>query len=124
MDNSECPVAVAATLIADPYVLLIIRDLAAGPCRFSQLSQSVDVNPRTLTARLRRMERDGLIARAVFPEVPVRVEYCLTPKGLDLIPVVEAIRQYGERWLIPVQTDALEASADRSPVPGRTRERK
>lgn len=100
MDNRECPIAQAAELIADPYILLIVRDLAGGPRRFTELGQSVEVNPRTLTARLRRMEADGLIVRSVFPEVPVRVEYRLTDKGKDLLPVLEAIRAYGERWLI------------------------
>jgi DNA-binding HxlR family transcriptional regulator len=99
-DNEHCPVALTARLIGDPYILLILRDLAKGTLRFGSLSDSVSVNPRTLTARLRRMEHDGLVARHIYPEIPPRVEYTLTAKGQALLPVVEALRTYGEEWLV------------------------
>ncbi len=99
-DNAHCPVALTARLIGDPYILMILRDLANGTLRFGSLSDSVSVNPRTLTARLRRMEHDGLVQRHMFAEIPPRVEYTLTEKGQALLPVVAALRSYGEAWLV------------------------
>ncbi len=99
-DNEHCPVALTARLIGDPYILMIVRDLANGTLRFGSLSDSVSVNPRTLTARLRRMEQDGLIERHMFAEIPPRVEYTLTGKGRALLPVVDALRAYGDAWLV------------------------
>ncbi|MDA8198241.1 MAG: helix-turn-helix domain-containing protein [Thermaerobacter sp.] len=101
LHNEHCPVALTARLIGDPYILMIVRDLANGTLRFGSLSDSVSVNPRTLTARLRRMEQDGLVVRHMFAEIPPRVEYTLTDKGRALLPVVEALRAYGDAWLVP-----------------------
>jgi DNA-binding HxlR family transcriptional regulator len=102
-----CPVAETARLIGDEYVLLILRDLADGPRRFTSLGQSVEVNAKTLTERLRRMEQQGLVQRTMYPEIPPRVEYALTGKGAALLPVLEAMRAYGERWLAPRAREAV-----------------
>ena len=55
--------------------------------------------PRTLSLRLRALEEEGIVERQTFPEVPPRVEYALTGKGLDLLPIIEDMRAYGLRWL-------------------------
>lgn len=102
--NRECPVARTAALIGDTYILLILRDLADGPRRFGDLERSVDISPRTLTARLRQMEAEGLILRHIFAEIPPRVEYRLTAKGEALVPIVDALRRFGEQWLSPTST--------------------
>jgi len=101
VEEGFCPIAETARLIGDVYVLLILRDLGSGPRRFSTLGHSVDVNAKTLTDRLRRMELQGLIRRTMYAEIPPRVEYELTEKGAALLPVLEAMRAYGERWLAP-----------------------
>ncbi|MBE3589210.1 MAG: helix-turn-helix transcriptional regulator [Firmicutes bacterium] len=95
-----CPLARTAALIGDVYVLLILRDLAAGPQRFTSLARSVGVNPRTLSNRLRRMEREGLVARRHYAEIPPRVEYSLTDKGESLLPILHMMRLWGEQWLM------------------------
>ena len=100
-----CPVAETARLIGDEYVLLILRDLEQGPRRFTSLGHSVAVNAKTLTDRLRRMENQGLVQRRMYPEIPPRVEYELTPKGRALVPIVEAMRTYGDTWLAPGRQD-------------------
>jgi DNA-binding HxlR family transcriptional regulator len=100
-DGYLCPIARTAELIGDLYVLLILRDLAEGPRRFGSLGQSVGVNARTLSDRLRRMEGEGLVRRTAYPEIPPRVEYALTDKGRALIPILDLMRAYGERWLLP-----------------------
>lgn len=97
---AECPVLATARIVSGKWTLLVLRDLAAGPCRFTQLERSLSgISPRTLSQRLRVLEEEGVIAREVYPEAPPRVEYTLTPKGRDLAPIVEAMRLYGEQWL-------------------------
>jgi len=101
-----CPIARTAALIGDVYVLLILRDLADGPRRFGALEQSVGVNPRTLSDRLRRLEEEGIITRTYYAEIPPRVEYALTDKGKALLPIVEHMRRYGEQWLAGAESEA------------------
>ncbi len=68
--------------------------------RFNQLERSLHgISPKTLSERLRSLEVEGIIVRQTFAEVPPRVEYSLTEKGLDLIYVVESMRNFGKRWL-------------------------
>lgn len=97
-----CPVERVARLIADKWTLLIIRDLFQGPCRFGQLYTSMTgISTRTLSARLSALDEAGLIERRAYAEIPPRVEYSLTEKGRDLLPLLEAIRVYGEKWSEP-----------------------
>ncbi|WP_338056600.1 helix-turn-helix domain-containing protein [Salinibacterium metalliresistens] len=78
--------------VGDKWTLLVIRMLAAGPTRFTTLRRSVlGISQRMLTLTLRQLERDGLVSRAVFAEVPPRVEYALTPLGETLLPPVIAL---------------------------------
>ena len=79
----------------------MIRDLADGRARFCELERSLEgISPRTLSLRLRALEEEGVIERKTFPEVPPRVEYALTEKGLALVPLIEDMRVYGRRWLL------------------------
>ena len=97
---AECPVLATARIVSGKWTLLVLRDLAVGPCRFTALERSLcGISPRTLSQRLRVLEEEGVIARQVYPEAPPRVEYRLTPKGRDLAPIVDAMRLYGEQWL-------------------------
>ena len=96
---SVCPVANAARLLGDRWTLVILRELTDGPRRFSELEGGAEgISPRTLADRLRQMEAQGLIEREAFREIPPRVQYSLTPKGEATIPVIEALRTFGERW--------------------------
>ena len=100
MPNSDCPVCRTAGVVCGKWTLLIIRDLADGRSRFCELERSLEgISPRTLSLRLRALEEEGILERQTFPEVPPRVEYGLTEKGRALIPIVEAMRSYGETWL-------------------------
>ncbi|HZU13732.1 MAG TPA: helix-turn-helix domain-containing protein [Chloroflexota bacterium] len=95
-----CPIANAARMLGDRWTLVILRDLAARPRRFSELEAgSGGISPRTLADRLRQMEASGLITRESFREIPPRVQYALTPKGEATLPVIEALRSFGESWL-------------------------
>ena len=95
-----CPVARTTQIISGKWTLLIIRDLAQGTMRFSQIERSlVGISPKTLSDRLHNLERDGIIRRQTFAEVPPRVEYSLTEKGRSLAEVIEAMRVFGLQWL-------------------------
>jgi DNA-binding HxlR family transcriptional regulator len=100
MTENPCPVGCCAEIISGKWTLLLIRDLAEGSQRFCELERSLEgISPRTLSLRLRALEEEGILERQTFPEVPPRVEYGLTEKGRALIPIVEAMRAYGEEWL-------------------------
>ncbi|SRR5579884_47568 len=97
-----CPIAEAAKLLGDKWTLIILRNLADGARRFKELEQLGEgVSPSVLAARLRELEEQGIVTRTSYNEIPPRVEYRLAPKGRDALPVVEALRVYGERWLTP-----------------------
>jgi DNA-binding HxlR family transcriptional regulator len=100
MDEGVCPVAKTAQIISGKWTLLIIRDLATGAKRFTHLERSLrGISPKTLSERLDTLEREGIIRRVSFAEVPPRVEYTLTEKGRALIGVIDIMRDYGRRWL-------------------------
>jgi DNA-binding HxlR family transcriptional regulator len=78
--------------IGDKWSVYVIDALAAGTRRFSELRRDVDgVSQRMLTVTLRALERDGLITRQVYPVIPPRVDYALTPLGRSLLAIVEAL---------------------------------
>src|SRR4051812_43774187 len=95
-----CPVARTAQLIGNKWTPLIVRDLATGHRRFSELQRSLlGISPKTLSERLKRLEEAQVVERQCFAEVPPRVEYSLTEKGFALIPVIDQMREFGSRWL-------------------------
>src|SRR5919197_4964530 len=102
MAESPCPVSCCAEIVSVKWTLLVIRDLSEGARRFCELERSLEgISPRTLSLRLRALEDCGVVARRTYPEVPPRVEYGLTDKGRALVPLIEDMRRYGERWLLP-----------------------
>ncbi len=108
----RCPVSRTAGVISGKWTILLVRDLAEGRCRFCELERSLaGISPRTLSLRLRALEEEGIVERQTYAEVPPRVEYALTPKGLDLLPIIDVMRTYGLRW--------LGDEDDCSPVPNR-----
>jgi DNA-binding HxlR family transcriptional regulator len=95
-----CPIERTATLIGDRWTPLIVRDLATGCRRFSELQRSLGgISPKTLSDRLRRLEEAGVVTRSCFAEMPPRVEYRLTDKGFALLDVIESMREFGLSWL-------------------------
>jgi DNA-binding HxlR family transcriptional regulator len=98
--DPTCPVCRTADIVCGKWTLLLVRDLAEGRSRFCELERSLNgISPRTLSLRLRALEEEGIVERQTFAEVPPRVEYSLTAKGRALIPIIEGMRTYGERWL-------------------------
>jgi DNA-binding HxlR family transcriptional regulator len=99
--DETCPVCRTAEIVCGKWTLLLIRDLAAGRSRFCELERSLEgISPRTLSLRLRALEEEGIVERHTFSEVPPRVEYALTEKGAALLPIIDGMRVYGERWIV------------------------
>ena len=97
----SCPIARTADIIGDSTTLLIIRDLAKAPQRFTELqASSVGVSSRTLTKKLEALQKEGLISKCKYSEFPPRVEYSLTKKGKGLLSVIRAMEQYGIKHLV------------------------
>src|SRR5215210_445409 len=87
-------------MVAHKWALLVLKILQGGPTRFSALRRYLEgISPQVLTRTLRELERDGMITRQIFAEVPPRVEYSLTDLGHTLCPVIEALRSWAERYI-------------------------
>ncbi|MFY9265676.1 MAG: helix-turn-helix domain-containing protein [Solirubrobacterales bacterium] len=99
-DNTDCGVCATAEILCSKWTAIVIRDLAESSARFCELERSLGgISPRTLSLRLRELEKSDIVERKTFAEVPPRVEYALTKKGRALIPIINAMRDYGENWL-------------------------
>lgn len=91
-----CPVEVAVAVLGGSWKLTIVKHLLVRPHRFGELGRAVGpVTPRVLTRQLRDLEADGIVSRAVFAEVPPRVEYALTDLGETLRPAVTWLDEWG-----------------------------
>jgi len=92
----------AVELVGGRWTGAIIRALLAGKLRFGELSAAIPgMSDRMLSERLKELEAAGIVIRTVYPATPVRIEYHLTPKGLALAAVVEAISVWAYEWLVP-----------------------
>jgi DNA-binding HxlR family transcriptional regulator len=98
-EATSCAVAACAEIIGAKWTALLVHDLSEGPRRFSELERScVGISPRTLSERLRALEDEGIVERRSYPESPPRVEYELTDKGQALLPIIDAMREFGHDW--------------------------
>ena len=94
-----CPVATTVQLIGSKWKLLILRNLLQRSWRFNELRRDLEgISQKVLTDSLRAMEEDGIITRTVFPEVPPRVEYALSPLGESMRPILDAMEQWGTEY--------------------------
>jgi DNA-binding HxlR family transcriptional regulator len=91
-----CPIDNTFKIIGKKFTVHIIRNMAMqGQSRFNQMLDSIeDANPKTLSARLKEMEKAGLITRKVYDEVPIRIEYNLTKKGKDLQGILDQMAAF------------------------------
>jgi DNA-binding HxlR family transcriptional regulator len=104
MKNDSCDtqpgcLTAAAKILGDKWTPLLVRILASGPTRFCRLQDEAGgVNPRTLSARLVSLEQAGVITKKVYPQVPARVEYSLTQKGSDLLPILHDMAVWSDKY--------------------------
>lgn len=95
-----CSVAATVDVAGGKWKPLVVHYLMSGTKRFGELRRLIGtVTQRSLTLQLRELESDGIVTRAVFAEVPPRVEYSLTEFGRTLAPVLEAMKQWGDAYI-------------------------
>ena len=115
------PDARALDLVGDKWTLLIVRDLAAGPRRFVELQRVLPgISTEQLRSRLNRMVADGMLTRKRYREVPPRVDYALTDRARELMPVLGELARWGYEWAWspPRETESIDVGAFFRLVPG------
>ena len=95
-----CPINNTLNIIGKKFTLLLLRNMMLlKQTRFNQFMDSIEqINPKTLSLRLKEMEKDGLIKRKVYEETPVRIEYVLTEKAMALTPILEQMAIFSMRY--------------------------
>ena len=89
----------AFELLGKRWTGLIIRTLMSGKKRFSDIAEAIpSMSARMLTERFKELEKQGIIVRTVYPEIPVRIEYELTEKGHELKGSMDEIQKWAEKW--------------------------
>lgn len=97
--GSQCPIARTVDLIGDWWTPLVVREAFYGVRRFDEMQQALGIGRNVLTERLRRLVKEGLLTRSKYQDHPERFEYGLTEKGQDLLPVLAAMIEWGDKWL-------------------------
>ncbi len=98
-DTPACgSISASLKIIGDKWSGLLVRELMGAPRRFSELEQSLHIGPRTLSQRLDAMEQAGILIKKQYAEAPPRVEYSLTQKGEDLLPVLQSMAEWGAKY--------------------------
>ena len=103
MKLAECPVRTALDVIGGKWKPVILYHLMLGRKRYGELQKLIpEASQKVLTQQLRELEQDAIILRKVFPDLPSKVEYSMTPHGETLRPALEALCQWGEHRLTKV----------------------
>jgi DNA-binding HxlR family transcriptional regulator len=97
----DCSVAQCLEIIGEWWTMLIIRDVFLGARRFDEIQGRLGISRNVLTQRLDKLVDDGILRRVAYQDRPVRHEYRLTPKGMDLWEVLNAMRRWGDRYAAP-----------------------
>ena len=95
-----CSIAGVLDAVGDRWAMLILRDLSLGLSKYEELRKSTGVTHATLSDRLKHLEENELIERRQYQSAPDRYEYLLTRKGRDVILVIQALAQVGDKWAI------------------------
>ncbi|MFG2877963.1 winged helix-turn-helix transcriptional regulator [Streptomyces sp. NPDC048337] len=100
LGDADCSIAQALDVVGDWWTLLIVRDTARGVHRFDELQRELGVSRKVLTERLKLLVEAGVLTRVPYRERPVRHEYRLTPRGRGLLPVLIALQDWGDSWIL------------------------
>jgi DNA-binding HxlR family transcriptional regulator len=118
---SDCPARTAVEVIADKWSVVTLYGLMAGPLRHGELVEAIGgISKKMLTQTLRRLERNGLVIRTAYAEVPPRVEYELTDLGMSLRETIQTLTRWAETHGLELD-DAAEAADARSSSPAISR---
>ncbi|TCC32407.1 winged helix-turn-helix transcriptional regulator [Kribbella sindirgiensis] len=96
----DCAIAQSLGVIGDGWELLIVRDLARGLARFDELAGSLHISRKVLTERLNGLVDSQIVNKTAYQDRPTRYAYELTPRGRALLPVLVALQDWGDRWLL------------------------
>jgi DNA-binding HxlR family transcriptional regulator len=99
LPGRPCPIAASLELVGERWSLLVIREVSLGNHRFSEIAQGTGAPRDRLSARLTTLVAAGVLQKRQYSSAPRRSEYHLTPAGRDLLPVLQALLQWGNRWL-------------------------
>ncbi|MFE3631704.1 winged helix-turn-helix transcriptional regulator [Streptomyces goshikiensis] len=100
LGDADCAIAQALDVVGDWWTLLIVRDAARGLRRFEEFQRELGVSRKVLTERLRLLVEAGVLTREPYQDRPVRHEYRLTPRGRGLLPVLVALQDWGDGWVL------------------------
>ncbi len=96
--DNDCPVTHCLSVIGGKWKPLLLFCITNGVDRFGAMQRAIPaITKQMLTQQLRELEADGLISRTVFPQVPPRVDYALTDRGLSILPIIDAMRDWGNQ---------------------------
>jgi DNA-binding HxlR family transcriptional regulator len=110
-DLEKCPVTATMQIMGGKWKLLILHLIDNGINRFGKMEMMLpDISKQMLTTQLRELERDGIIDRVIYPEIPPRVEYNLTEKGKSLLPIIELMKGWGNENVLNVKGENLALS--------------
>ncbi|TKA01397.1 winged helix-turn-helix transcriptional regulator [Actinacidiphila oryziradicis] len=98
--DAACGIAQAALIVADWWNVLVLREIARGHVRFDALAAELGLSRKVLTERLGRLVAGGVLRRSLYQRRPVRYEYLLTDSGLALLPLLVAMQDWGDRWVL------------------------
>lgn len=112
----DCAIAQSLGVIGDGWELLIVRDLARGLSRFDELAESLHISRKVLTERLNGLVDSRIVDKRAYQDRPTRYAYELTPRGRALLPVLVALQDWGDRWLLGDGTLTGTNAADEPPA--------
>ncbi|WUH88853.1 winged helix-turn-helix transcriptional regulator [Streptomyces sp. NBC_00433] len=98
--DENCGIAQAAVVLADWWNVLVLREIARGHVRFDALAAELGLSRKVLTERLGKLVARGVLRRSLYQRRPVRYEYLLTDSGLALLPLLVAMQDWGDRWVL------------------------
>lgn len=97
--SDQCPMEVGLNILSGKWTLRILWHISSAPIRFNELQRLLGiVTTKTLTARLRTLEKQRIVRRTVYPEMPPRVEYALTELGQSLRPILKELCEWGTQY--------------------------
>ena len=96
--NMTCTVARSIDAFGDPWIMMILKELFLGQRRFEDIRTYTGISPHLLSVRMKKLEKQGIVKRRVYQKRPTRHEYLLTEKGLDLWPVLIALKDWSAKW--------------------------
>jgi DNA-binding HxlR family transcriptional regulator len=99
--SEKCPIIETSMLIGDVWIICIFKELHFGPKRFNQFLANIpDISTATLSNRLKLLIKEDFVIREVTPTTPIQISYTLTPKGQDTGDIIEALKDFGRKYII------------------------